>query len=43
MKIGYIDYLNCYPFYYKMFEKEPLEGIKVVPWAPYTTKQDDDG
>ena len=34
MEIGYIDYLNCYPFYYKMFEKEPLAGVKVVPGLP---------
>ena len=34
MEIGYIDYLNCYPFYYQMFEKEPLEGVKVVPGLP---------
>ncbi len=34
MEIGYIDYLNCYPFYYKMFEKEPLEHVKVVPGLP---------
>jgi chorismate dehydratase len=34
MKIGYIDYLNCYPFYYHMFEKEPLDEVTVVPGHP---------
>ncbi len=34
MKIGYIDYLNCYPFYYHMFEKEPLEGVRITPGYP---------
>lgn len=34
MKLGYIDYLNCYPFYYHMFEKEPLPGVEVVPAYP---------
>ncbi|MCU0846857.1 MAG: menaquinone biosynthesis protein [Spirochaetes bacterium] len=34
MKIGYINYLNCYPFYHHMFKKEPLEGIDVVPAYP---------
>jgi chorismate dehydratase len=34
MKLGYIDYLNCYPFYYHMFEKEPLPGVDVVPAYP---------
>lgn len=34
MKLGYIDYLNCFPFYYTMFEKKPLEGIEVVPAHP---------
>lgn len=34
MKIGYIDYLNCYPFYYKMFEKEAVPGIEIVPDYP---------
>ncbi|MGC8658537.1 MAG: menaquinone biosynthetic enzyme MqnA/MqnD family protein [Desulfomonilaceae bacterium] len=39
MEIGYIDYLNCYPFYYKMFEKEPLEGVRVVPALPAQLNQ----
>ncbi len=34
MRLGYIDYLNCYPFYHHMFEIEPLAGIKVFPAYP---------
>lgn len=34
MKLGYIDYLNCYPFYYRMFEEKPLSGVEVVPAYP---------
>ncbi|MFO7666306.1 MAG: menaquinone biosynthesis protein [Desulfobacterales bacterium] len=34
MQIGYINYLNCYPFYYHMFEKEPLQEINVIPGFP---------
>ena len=34
MRLGHIDYLNCYPFYYYAFEKKPLEGIKVVSDYP---------
>lgn len=34
MKLGYIDYLNCYPFYYHMFEKEPLPGVSVFGAYP---------
>jgi len=34
MNLGYIDYINCYPFYYHMFEIEPLAGIRVVPGYP---------
>lgn len=29
MKVGFIDYLNCYPFYYHMFEKEKIDGIEL--------------
>lgn len=36
MKLGYIDYLNCFPFYYWHFKKEPLEGTTVVPAYPST-------
>lgn len=34
MNLGYIDYLNCYPFYYRMFEIEPLTGVHVIPAYP---------
>jgi chorismate dehydratase len=34
MKLGYIDYLNCYPFYYHMMEKAPLAGIKLFGGYP---------
>ncbi|HOO73231.1 MAG TPA: menaquinone biosynthesis protein [Spirochaetota bacterium] len=34
MNLGYINYLNCFPFYYHMFEKDPLPGVRVVPAIP---------
>lgn len=34
MKLGYIDYLNCYPFYYHMFEREPVQGIEIFRRYP---------
>ncbi len=34
MRLGYIDYLNCYPFYYRMFEKKPVRGIDIYPGYP---------
>ena len=34
MRLGYIDYLNCYPFYYRMFEKQPVPGIRIYPGLP---------
>jgi len=34
MRLGYIDYLNCYPFYYRMFEKKPVPGIRIYPGYP---------
>lgn len=34
MKLGYIDYLNCYPLYYHMLEKEPLEGVEIISAIP---------
>lgn len=34
MKLGYIDYLNCYPFYYHMFEYRPLKGVEVISRYP---------
>jgi chorismate dehydratase len=34
MKLGYIDYLNCYPFYFRMFEKKTVNGISIHPGYP---------
>lgn len=34
MKLGYIDYLNCYPFYYHMFEHKPLKRVEVLHRYP---------
>ena len=34
MKLGYIDYLNCYPFYYHMFEHKPVKGVEVISMYP---------
>ena len=34
MKLGYIDYLNCYPFYHHMFTKKPLEGVDIISGYP---------
>ncbi|MGD9162240.1 MAG: hypothetical protein PVG39_27770, partial [Desulfobacteraceae bacterium] len=34
MKLGYIDYLNCYPFYYHMFEHRPVNGVEVISRYP---------
>jgi chorismate dehydratase len=34
MKLGHIDYLNSYPFYYQMFQKKPLKGILVYSDYP---------
>ena len=34
MKLGYIDYLNCYPFYYHMLVKQPVDGVEIVPGYP---------
>ena len=34
MKLGYIDYLNCYPFYYHMFEHTPVNGVEVFSRYP---------
>jgi chorismate dehydratase len=36
MKLGYIDYLNCYPFYHHLFEKGSPEGVQVIPGYPST-------
>jgi chorismate dehydratase len=34
MKLGYIDYLNCYPFYYHMFEHSPVKGVEIIERYP---------
>ena len=34
VKLGYIDYLNCYPFYFHMFEREPLRGVDIIEGYP---------
>ena len=34
MKLGYIDYLNCYPLYYHMFEKKSLADVEIVSAIP---------
>jgi chorismate dehydratase len=34
MKLGYINYLNCYPLYYQMMEKTPISGVELVPGCP---------
>lgn len=34
MKLGYIDYLNCYPFYYHMFEISPIPDVQIFPRYP---------
>ncbi len=34
MKLGYIDFLNCFPFYFHMFEKEPIEDVSIIPGYP---------
>lgn len=34
MKLGRIDYLNCYPFYYHMLERGPLPGAELFPRLP---------
>jgi chorismate dehydratase len=36
MKLGYIDYLNCYPFYHYLFENGYLQGVRVIPGYPST-------
>jgi len=36
MRLGYINYLNCYPYYYHMFEKQPLPGVEIIPAYPST-------
>jgi chorismate dehydratase len=36
MKLGYIDYLNCYPFYHLLFENSQMPGVQVIPGHPST-------
>ncbi|OPZ57512.1 MAG: Chorismate dehydratase [Deltaproteobacteria bacterium ADurb.Bin510] len=33
MKLGYIDYLNCFPFYSRLLER-PIAGVEIVPGYP---------
>lgn len=34
MKLGCIDYLNCYPFYYHMYKKDPIDGVEIIADYP---------
>jgi chorismate dehydratase len=34
MRLGCIDYLNCYPFYFHMFERRPIDGVEVIRAIP---------
>jgi chorismate dehydratase len=34
MKAGYIDYLNCYPFYHKIFQKGGVPGVEISAGYP---------
>ncbi len=34
MKLGHIDYLNCYPFYYHLLEKQPLKDVEIISDYP---------
>jgi len=34
LNLGYIDFLNCYPFYYHLLEKEPDPDIRLFPDYP---------
>lgn len=34
MKLGYINYLNCFPLYYYMKEKSPIQGVEIIPGYP---------
>jgi len=34
MKLGHIDYLNSYPFYYQMLEKAGLKGVRILSGLP---------
>lgn len=34
MRLGYIDYLNCYPLYYHMFEINLVSDVQLFPMYP---------
>ncbi len=34
MKLGYIDYLNCYPFYYHMMEEQNISEVEILSATP---------
>jgi chorismate dehydratase len=34
MKLGYINYLNCYPYYHHMFERQAVPDIQIIPGLP---------
>lgn len=34
MKLGYIDYLNCYPFYFHMLNRKKIEKVDIIPGYP---------
>lgn len=34
MRLGYINYLNCYPYYYHMFERQPIPDVEIIPAYP---------
>lgn len=34
MKLGYINYLNCYPYYHDLFEVQRLPEIQIIPAYP---------
>ncbi len=34
MKLGYIDYLNTYPLYYHILEKEKIPGVQIISGYP---------
>ncbi len=39
MKLGYIDYLNCYPFYHEMFKQLPFPDIEIIADYPKRLNQ----
>jgi chorismate dehydratase len=34
MRLGYIDYINCYPFYHLLFENNHLQGVQIISGYP---------